>query len=165
MSSSKFSYMIWFFLSHNLVDHFKLLKVSNYNLCHCNCVHTWFSFPRKPSQKGPNWFDGGKKSYMACYLHWHNDYWQWQLLIFAHVGGCPWHIFTCCQFHFYKSITQTHHNKCRNPTLAKCGVKLNTWKKWGFGVLRNSRMFRAWQQGPKHLALRCSWCHWKGLEA
>jgi hypothetical protein len=26
-------------------------------------------------------------------------------------------------------------------------------------------MFRVWQQGPKHLALGCSWCHWKGLEA
>jgi len=25
-------------------------------------------------------------------------------------------------------------------------------------------MFRARQQGPKHLALRCSWCHCKGLE-
>jgi hypothetical protein len=54
---------------------------------------------------------------------------------------------------------------CRNPTLAKCGVKPNTWKKWRFGVLRDSRMFRARQQGSKHLALRCSWCHWKGLEA
>jgi hypothetical protein len=45
------------------------------------------------------------------------------------------------------------------------GVKPNTWKKWGFGVLWDSRMFRVRQQGPKHLALRCSWCHWKGLEA
>jgi hypothetical protein len=45
------------------------------------------------------------------------------------------------------------------------GVKPNTWKKWGFGILRDSRMFRARQQGPKHLVLRCSWCHWKGLEA
>jgi len=26
-------------------------------------------------------------------------------------------------------------------------------------------MFRVRQQGPKHLALRCSWSHWKGLEA
>jgi hypothetical protein len=25
-------------------------------------------------------------------------------------------------------------------------------------------MFRARQQGAKHLALGCSWCHWKGLE-
>jgi hypothetical protein len=44
-------------------------------------------------------------------------------------------------------------------------VKPNTWKKWGFGVLRDSRMFKARQQGPKHLALRCYRCHWKGLEA
>jgi hypothetical protein len=35
---------------------------------------------------------------------------------------------------------------------------------WGFGVLRDSRMFIVRQQGPKHLALGCSWCHWKGLE-
>jgi hypothetical protein len=26
-------------------------------------------------------------------------------------------------------------------------------------------MFRAQQQGPKHLALRFFWCHWKVLEA
>ncbi len=44
------------------------------------------------------------------------------------------------------------------------GVKPNTWKKRGFGVLRDSRMFRARQQGAKHLALGCSWCRWKGLE-
>jgi hypothetical protein len=54
---------------------------------------------------------------------------------------------------------------CRNPNLAKCGVKPNTWKSWGFGVLRDSRMSRARQQDPKQLALGCSWCHWKGLEA
>jgi hypothetical protein len=35
---------------------------------------------------------------------------------------------------------------------------------WELGVLQDSRMFRAQQQGPKHLALRRSWCHWKGLE-
>jgi len=26
-------------------------------------------------------------------------------------------------------------------------------------------MFKVRHQGPKHLALRCSWCHWKGLKA
>ncbi len=49
-------------------------------------------------------------------------------------------------------------------TWPSVGVKPNTWKSWGFGVLRDSRMFGAQQQGPKHLALECSWCHWKGLE-
>jgi len=44
------------------------------------------------------------------------------------------------------------------------GVKPNTWKSWRFGVLWDSRMFRVRQQGPKHLALGCFWCHWKGLE-
>jgi hypothetical protein len=37
-------------------------------------------------------------------------------------------------------------------------------EKLGLGVLRNFRMFRVRQQGPKHLALGSSWCHWKGLE-
>jgi hypothetical protein len=32
------------------------------------------------------------------------------------------------------------------------------------GILRDSWMFRARHQGPKQLALECSWCHWKGLE-
>jgi hypothetical protein len=50
-------------------------------------------------------------------------------------------------------------------TWPSVGVKPNTWKSWGFGVLRDSRAFRARQQDPKHLALECSWCHWKGLEA
>jgi hypothetical protein len=41
-------------------------------------------------------------------------------------------------------------------TWPSVGVKPNTWKSWGFGVLRDSQMFRARQQGPKHLALGCS---------
>jgi hypothetical protein len=50
------------------------------------------------------------------------------------------------------------------PLWPSVGVKPNTWKSWGFGVLRDSRMFKARQQGAKHLALGCSWCRWKGLE-
>jgi hypothetical protein len=49
-------------------------------------------------------------------------------------------------------------------TWPSLGVKPNTWKKLGFRVLRDSRMLRARQKGAKHLALGCSWCHWKGLE-
>jgi len=49
------------------------------------------------------------------------------------------------------------------PLWPSVGVKPNT-SKVGLGVLRDSRMFRARQQGPKHLALGRSWCHWKGLE-
>jgi hypothetical protein len=37
-------------------------------------------------------------------------------------------------------------------TWPSVGVKPNTWKELGFGVLRDSRMFRAQQQGAKHLA-------------
>jgi hypothetical protein len=55
-------------------------------------------------------------------------------------------------------------NFCRNPTLAKCGGEAQHLEKLGVGVLRDSRMFRARQQGAKHLALGCSWCLWKGLE-
>jgi len=50
------------------------------------------------------------------------------------------------------------------PLWPSVGVKPNTWKSWRLGVFRDSRMFRARQQGSKHLALGCSWCHWKGLE-
>ncbi len=37
-------------------------------------------------------------------------------------------------------------------------------QKWELGVLRDSRKFRARVQGSKHLTLRCSLYHWKGLE-
>jgi hypothetical protein len=53
----------------------------------------------------------------------------------------------------------------RNLTLAKCGGEAQHFQSWGFGVLRDSRMFKVRQQGPKHLALTCSWRDWKGLEA
>ncbi len=51
------------------------------------------------------------------------------------------------------------------PLWPSVGGEAQHFQSWGFGVLWNSRMFRVRQQGPKHLALRCSWCHWKGLEA
>jgi hypothetical protein len=41
--------------------------------------------------------------------------------------------------------------KCRTPTLAKCGGEAQHLKKLGFGVLRDSRMFRARQKGAKTL--------------
>jgi hypothetical protein len=50
------------------------------------------------------------------------------------------------------------------PLWPSVGVKPNTWKSWRLGVFRDSRMFRARQKGAKHLALGCSYCHWKGLE-
>jgi hypothetical protein len=36
-------------------------------------------------------------------------------------------------------------------------------QKWEFGVLRDSRNFRARQQRAKHLSLRCSLNRWKGF--
>ncbi len=66
---------------------------------------------------------------------------------------------------FVKVCFIPKHILCRNPTLAKCGGEAQHFQSWGFGVLRDSRLFRVRQQGPKHLSLRCFWCHWKGLEA
>jgi hypothetical protein len=65
-------------------------------------------------------------------------------------------------FYIMELLNGTHF--VATPLWPSVGVKPNTWKSWGFGVLRDSRMFRARQQGEKHLALGCSWCHWKGLE-
>jgi hypothetical protein len=65
----------------------------------------------------------------------------------------------------FRGDFQVKVSACRNPTLAKCGGEAQHFQSWVFKVLRDSRMFRVRQQGPKHLALRCSWCHWKGLEA
>jgi hypothetical protein len=45
------------------------------------------------------------------------------------------------------------HVLCRTPILTKCGGEAQHLEKSGVGVLRDSRMFRARQQGPKHLAL------------
>jgi hypothetical protein len=65
----------------------------------------------------------------------------------------------------YVTVTAAKTSKnVATPLWPSVGVKPNTWKSRGFGVLRDSRMFRAQQQGPKHLALKRSWCHWKGLE-
>ncbi len=69
-----------------------------------------------------------------------------------------------CKLEPYKSIYVHFWSPVATLLWPSVGVKPDTWKKWGFGVLWDSRMFRARQQGPKHLALRCSWCHWKGLE-
>ncbi len=55
-------------------------------------------------------------------------------------------------------------HECRNPTLAKCGGEAQHLEKVGIGVLRDSRKFRRRFGRPKHLALGCSWCHWKVLE-
>jgi hypothetical protein len=63
------------------------------------------------------------------------------------------------------SFFHPQRRNCRNPTLAKCRGESQHSQSWGLGVLRDSQMFRVWQQGPKHIALKCSWCHWKGLEA
>jgi hypothetical protein len=37
-------------------------------------------------------------------------------------------------------------------------------RKWEFGVLRDSQKLRRRFEEPKHLALKCSLYHWKGLE-
>jgi hypothetical protein len=41
-------------------------------------------------------------------------------------------------------------DQCRNPTLAKCEGEAQRFQSWGFGVLRDSRMFKVWQQGQNN---------------
>jgi hypothetical protein len=50
------------------------------------------------------------------------------------------------------------------PLWPSVGVKPNTSKVGDLESRLDSRMFKARQQGSKHLALRFSWRHWKGLE-
>jgi len=61
-------------------------------------------------------------------------------------------VWTCCMGFFINDITPwlSHPITITVATLLwpSVGVKPNTWKKWGFGVLRDSRMFRARQKGP-----------------
>jgi hypothetical protein len=64
----------------------------------------------------------------------------------------------------YSRLGFQKNGKCRNPTLAKCGGEAQHLEKVGIGVLRDSRKLRRRFGRPKHLALGCSWCHWKGLE-
>jgi hypothetical protein len=67
--------------------------------------------------------------------------------------------------HMASSCEATNwYSICRNPTLAKCGGEAQHLEKVGIGVLRDSQKLRRRFGRPKHLALGCSWCHWKGLE-
>jgi len=55
------------------------------------------------------------------------------------------------------SFFMTLLSSCRNPTLAKCGGEAQHSQSWGFGVLRDSRMFRVRQQGQNtsHWGVLC----------
>jgi hypothetical protein len=66
--------------------------------------------------------------------------------------------------HPHLDLALEHPSNVATPLWPSVGVKPNTWKSRRLRVFRDSRMFRARQQGAKHLALGCSWCHWKGLE-
>ncbi len=54
------------------------------------------------------------------------------------------------EFQNFKQGLQTKSSQinCRNPTLAKCEDETHS-QSWGFGVLRDSRMFRVRHQGKK----------------
>jgi hypothetical protein len=53
---------------------------------------------------------------------------------------------------------------CRNPTLRQVWGWDSHSRKWGLGVLRDSRDFRARLQRSKHLSLSCFLYRWKALE-
>ncbi len=69
-------------------------------------------------------------------------------LDFILIGGLSKELWTLSQPHFGQLWGWNSHSQS-----------------WGLGILRVSRIFRVRQQGPKHLVLKSSWCHWKGLEA
>jgi hypothetical protein len=52
-------------------------------------------------------------------------------------------------FNNFLALAFCNHDLCHTPTLAKCGGEAQHLEKSGVGVLRDSRMFRAQQQGPK----------------
>jgi hypothetical protein len=54
--------------------------------------------------------------------------------------------------------------QCRNPTLRELWGHHSHSLKWDLGVLRDSQKLRVQLQGSKHLALKHSLYHWKGLE-
>jgi hypothetical protein len=62
------------------------------------------------------------------------------------------------------SFTRTKFPLLRSLNGGVCENRLQVLR---FTIRTNDqglRVFRVRQQGPKHLALGCSWCHWKGLE-
>jgi hypothetical protein len=64
-----------------------------------------------------------------------------------------------------KPVSHISCSQVSQPHFGQVWGEAQHFQSWGFGVLRDSRMFRVRQQGPKHLALGCSWCHWKGLKS
>jgi hypothetical protein len=54
--------------------------------------------------------------------------------------------------------------QCRNPTLREVWGRHSHSRKWDLGVFWDSRKLKTQLQGTKHLALKCSLYHWKGLE-
>jgi hypothetical protein len=49
-------------------------------------------------------------------------------------------------------------------TWSSVGVKPNTWKSGDLESSGTPECSELDNKGEKHLALGCSWCHWKGLE-
>ncbi len=64
------------------------------------------------------------------------------------VTGCPntpLYLISLLTFYFLETSHSTLFHCVATLTWPSVGVKPNTWKSWGFGVLRDSRMFRTRQ--------------------
>jgi hypothetical protein len=44
--------------------------------------------------------------------------------------------------HVFVYVHHVRLGQCRNPTLAKCEDETHTSQSWGFGVLRDSQIFK-----------------------
>lgn len=107
-SSNKHFYKTWFSSSLSLVPHFKQGIMFSYNIWHCNCVHEWFFFLWRPSQRRSylNWWRRPKKMYLLLALEdWLStmttfDFW---MLVDAN------DIFAFVKFHLCRLTTQKHN--------------------------------------------------------
>jgi hypothetical protein len=93
---------------------------------------------------------------------WGGDTWEFHLrllLCIVYIGSCIcfwlisfylWLVLVYLFSRIYYGFTplqhrMSQHYTCRNPTLAKCGGEAQHFQSWGFGVLRDSWMFRVRQ--------------------
>ncbi len=53
---------------------------------------------------------------------------------------------------------------CHNPNFGRMGGWHSHSQNGDLGVCQDSRNFRIWLQGSKHLTLRCCLYHWKAIK-
>jgi hypothetical protein len=81
---------------------------------------------------------------VACHIPLKSSQWGLQLCFRPHLNRRSTHKIMGLQSYEKPNFGNF---SVATPLWPSVGVKPNTWKSWGFGVLRDSRMFRARQQG------------------